>query len=48
MNAWDMDQDEICGTLKDFGDGGVPGLSEASLDGDSEAFEAAWEVRVYP
>ena len=43
-----MDQDEIRGTLEDFGDGGVPGLSEASLDGDSEAFEVGWEVRVSP
>ena len=38
-----MDQDEIRGTLEDFGDGGVPGVSGASLDGDGEAFEVGWE-----
>ena len=38
-----MDQDEIRGTLEDFGDGGVPGVSGASLDGDGEAFEVVWE-----
>ena len=38
-----MDQDEIRRTLEDFGDGGVPGVSRASLDGDGEAFEVGWE-----
>ena len=38
-----MDQDEIRGTFEDFGDGGVPGVSGASLDGDGEAFEVGWE-----
>ena len=38
-----MDQDEIRGTLEDFGDGGVPGVSRASLDGNGEAFEVGWE-----
>ena len=38
-----MDQDVIRGTLEDIGDGGVPGVSGASLDGDGEAFEFGWE-----
>ena len=38
-----MDQDEIRGTFQDLGDGGVPGVSGASLDGDGEAFEVGWE-----
>ena len=38
-----MDQDEIRGTLQDLGDGGVPEVSGASLDGDGEAFEVGWE-----
>ena len=38
-----MDQDEIRGTLQHLGDGGVPGVSRASLDGDGEAFEVGWE-----
>ncbi len=38
-----MDQDEIRGTIQDLGDGGVPGVSGASLDGDGEAFEFGWE-----
>ena len=38
-----MDQDVIRGTLEDLGDGGVPGVSGASLDGDGEAFEVGWE-----
>ncbi len=38
-----MDQDEIRGMLQDLGDGGVPGVSGASLDGDGEACEAGWE-----
>ena len=38
-----MDHDEIRRTLDDLGDGGVPGVSGASLDGDGEAFEIGWE-----
>ena len=38
-----MDQDEIRGTLQDLGDGGFPGVSGGSLDGDGDAFEAGWE-----
>ena len=38
-----MDQDEIRGTLQDLGDGGVPRVSGASLDGDGETLEVAWE-----
>ena len=38
-----MDQDEIHGPLEEFGDGGVPGVSGASLDGDGEACEVGWE-----
>ena len=38
-----MDQGEIRGTLQHLGDGGVPGVSGASLDGDGEAFEVGWE-----
>lgn len=38
-----MDQDEIRGTLQELGDGGVPGVSGASLDGVGEAFEVSWE-----
>ena len=43
MESLGLDQDEIRGTLEDFGDGGVPGVSRASLDGDGEAFEVGWE-----
>ena len=38
-----MDQDEIRGTLQDLGDGGVPGVSGVSHDGDGEACEVGWE-----
>ena len=38
-----MDQDEIRGTIEHLGDGGVPGVVEASLDCDSEAFAGGWE-----
>ena len=41
MESWGMDEDEIRGTLEDFGDGGAAGVSGASLDGDGEDFEAA-------
>ena len=37
------DQDEAGGPLEDLGDGGVPGVSGAGLDGDGEAFEACRE-----
>ena len=43
LESLGVDQDEIRGTLQDFGDGGVPGVSGASLDGDGEAFEVGWE-----
>ena len=43
MESWGMDQDEIRGTLQHLGDGGVPGVSGASLDGDGEACEVGWE-----
>ena len=43
MEFWGMDQDEIRGVLEDLGDGGVPGVSGASLDSDGEAFEFGWE-----
>ena len=43
MESLGMDQDEIRGTLQDLGDGGVPGVSGASLDGDGEACEVGWE-----
>ena len=38
-----MDQDEIRGTLQHIGNGGVPGVAGASLDGDGEAFEVGWD-----
>ena len=34
-----MDKDETRRTLEGLGDGGVPGVSRASLDGDGEAFK---------
>ena len=43
MEPGGLDQDEIRGTLQDLGDGGVPGVSGASLNGDGEAFEVGWE-----
>ena len=39
MESLGLDQDEIRGTLEDLGDGGLPGVSRASLDGNGEAFE---------
>ena len=43
MESLGLDQDEIRGTLQDLGDGGVPGVSGASLDGDGDACKVAWE-----
>ena len=43
MESLGLDQDEIRGTLQDLGDGGVPGVSGASLDGDGETFKVGWE-----
>ena len=37
------DQDEGGGPLEDLGDGGVPGVAGAGLDGDGEAFEVSRE-----
>lgn len=43
MESWGIDQDDICGTLEELGDGGVPGVCVASLNGDGAAFEVGWE-----
>ena len=43
MESLRLGQDEIRGTLQNLGDGGVPGISGASLNGDVEAFKVGWE-----
>ena len=43
MESLGLDQDEIRGTLQDVGNGGVPGVARASLDGDGDAYKVGWE-----